>query len=163
MLRQYRHQRGNAFALMLAMALATGCGGGANSDPPLESARQYQLRTAAQQPLPATILDTVIHDPSGDFRLRYVVLQASLGITQSGNYTHQVKYRCYIDNAMMPPQLWNDRGTYTVSNSDIHFESDYFQNQRYEGTQSANSITLENDLSGEGVPVPFVFAHGISD
>ena len=90
-------------AITILVAGVVACGDGPTT--PSGPAGQYALTHAAGQPLPGTVFDGTIDDPSGvtpSFRLRMVATSGALTLTVDGAYQHAVDLTATIDGAPQP-------------------------------------------------------------
>jgi len=140
--------RNCALVLLAAMSLV-GCGGGSGDDTAVVPGVTYTLQAAADQGLPATVADEIVHTPDGDLSVRFVVREGWVELLEDGRYKQHIDYVSYVDGNLQPILAWNDTGRYSTSGKNIHFESSYIENRRYDGNLTEGGVTLNNDITGE--------------
>ena len=142
--------------LVWLLVVAAACG----DDPvsPAGPAGQYTLTHAAGQPVPAVVFEgTVPGGTEPDFHLRVVASSGSLVLTDDGRYDHEVDLSAFVDGAPQPATHWSDHGLYTVDGDSLHFDSDFIEKVRFSGSFAGGQVEVEQDLPGEGEPVPYRF------
>jgi hypothetical protein len=131
---------------------------------PSSPAGQYALAQAAGQPLPGTVFDGIIDDPTGvspSFHLQFVATSGSITLTNDGLYQHAIDLTATIDGAVQPTTLWRDHGQYTLRGDSVQFVSDFHQNVQFAGSAGTGRLDIEDSLVvrllGQGPPTQFSF------
>lgn len=149
-------------AITILVAGVVACGDGPTT--PSGPVGQYALTHAAGQPLPGTVFDGTIDDPSGvtpSFRLRMVATSGALTLTVDGAYQHAVDLTATIDGAPQPAIHWRDHGLYTSQGDSVQFVSDFHENVQFAGSAAAGRLEIDDSLVvrlvGEGPSTRFSF------
>lgn len=117
----------------------------------------YALETAAGQTLPAVVLDTIIPDPARDLQVKVVVTAGSLDVKPDGTYEQRVERQLLVFDTPQPITAWVDRGTFTTTDGDIRFVSDFIQNVAFTAAAANGTLVIEQDLSEEGQAAVYVY------
>ena len=116
---------------------------------------QFTLTHAAEQAVPATVFDGMIADVATPFHLRIVAKTGSFALSPSGHYEQHVAHDAIIDGAFNGPLTRVDRGECTRSGMTWHCISNYIENVEFDAVVSGQSLTISQDLAGEGHVVSY--------
>ena len=141
------------FACALAqVAVMVGCSdytAPTQGDGPLTG--QFNLVSADDQALPATVFDgTIVADPEPPFHLRVVATSGSIVLDANGHYEQRVEHNTMIDGVFNGRVIRVDRGDCTRTVSQLTCVSNFLEGVEFTGTIAGQTITIAQDLTGEG-------------
>jgi hypothetical protein len=114
----------------------------------------YALRTAAGAEPPA-LIQHIIEAESG-MRMQVYVMSDTLELDVGGHYQQRALIEVRSGSTLVGRSRWFDRGRYSSQHGVMRFESDYLQNVAFDGVLGAGSVSLVQDLVGEGTTVVYV-------
>jgi len=117
----------------------------------------YALETAAGQPLPAVVLDTIIPDPARDLQVKVVVTAGSLDVKPDGTYEHRVERQLLVFDTPEPITAWVDGGAFATTDGGLRFVSNLIQNMSFTAVAANGTLVIEQDLSEEGQTAVYVY------
>ncbi len=102
----------------------------------------YAVSAVAGVPVPATVLDTMLADPSGGPAAHVAVLltSARVRLDPAGTWSLRVDYGRTVNGRAQQPETRVDAGTYVVSGSTVTFRS-------ADGAVMARGILADESLS----------------
>ena len=114
----------------------------------------YALHTAAGGAPPA-LIQHIVETETG-LQMQVYVMTDTLELDAGGQYQQRAQIEVRSGTTLVNRARWADHGTYALRNGAMHFESDYLQNVTFEGSAGTSSISLVQDLVGEGTTVEYV-------
>lgn len=114
----------------------------------------YALHSAAGAPPPA-LIQHLIESETGR-QMQVYVMSDTLALDGNGHYLQRAEIEVRSGSTVISRAHWSDHGTYALHDGAMHFESDYLQNVRFDGTLGTGHIALTQDLVGEGATVTYV-------
>ena len=142
------------------MLLLAGCSDATSSSPgttPPPLTGSYVLQA------PVTVFEGMVEDPEGDFHLRVLATGGSLVLAQDSTYEHEVRFESYVDGSLSGRPRWADRGQWRARGDTLHFDSDYIGGLAYRGVSRDRSVTVLQDLVGEGTTAEYPFRQASLD
>ena len=132
-------------------AVLIGCEKSSPTEAPDRSTGQFALVAAENVALPATVFDgIVVLDPDPSLHLRVVAISGSITIDAIGHYEQRVSHDAFIDGTLGGRATHVDRGECTRSGAQLQCSSSYLQNVEFTGTIADGTLTIQQDLVGEG-------------
>lgn len=114
----------------------------------------YALHSAAGAAPPA-LVQRLVESETG-MQMQVYVMSDTLELDANGRYQQRAQLEVRSGATAIAHTHWVDRGTYSVQNGAMHFDSNYFQNVGFGGTRGAGNISLLQDIVGEGTSVEYV-------
>ena len=141
--------------LLLGGVLLVGCMEHESPPLPILPDGVYLAQSAGGNPLPALVLE--VHDSASNKPIRVYLLSDSL-VIQGGTYIQRAHLESRLDDQLIGRLAWSDHGRFTISGSRADFESEYIQNVSFHAEVGFPTLSISQDLTGEGVPTVHVFA-----
>jgi hypothetical protein len=118
---------------------------------PDQSIGEFILVAAEGASLPAPVFDgVVVADPDPSFHLRIVATSGSITIDATGHYEQRVSHDAFVDGALNGRATHVDRGECTRSGALLQCSSNYIEGVAFTGTFAGKTLTIGQDLAGEG-------------
>jgi hypothetical protein len=140
-------------ALMLLLAGcsdATENSNGSPGGPPPGLSGSYELQA------PLTVFDDTVAGES-PFHLRVLATGGSLVLAEDSTYQHQLRFESWIDGTLSGRSRWTDRGQWRARGDTLHFDSEYIGGLVFRGIGGDRSVTVVQDLVGEGTTAEYPF------
>jgi hypothetical protein len=117
----------------------------------------FVLTNADDQPLPATVFDgiIVVPEPDPSFHLRILATTGSITIDANGHYRQLVDHDAFVDGVFASRVTRSDHGDCTRAGNQLTCLSNYLEGIEFTGTFSGSTLTIAQDLSGEGQIVSY--------
>jgi len=140
----------------LAAALL-GCSGTTSPNP--AGNRQFKLVTADEHALPSIVFDgTIAADTAAPFHLRVTATSGTMSIDSLGHYEQRVMHDVELNGAPSGSLRRADRGECTTVGDALQCVSNYIEGIEFAGTLAHDTVTIVQDLVGEGRPVTYRYA-----
>lgn len=114
----------------------------------------YALRTAAGATPPA-LVQHIVETETG-LQMQVYVMNDTLELDIGGHYRQRAQIEVRSGTTLINRARWADHGTYTLQRGAMRFDSDYLQNVTFAGSLGTGTISLVQDLVGEGTTAEYV-------
>jgi len=138
--------------ILLLAALLGGCSSTSAPDKAApHTTGVFTLVSADGQPVPAPVFEgTIVTDQIPPFHLRVLAKAGSFSLDANGHYEHRVQHDAFIDGVIGARPDHSDRGECTRSGDQLHCVSTYLEFVEFTATLTDDTITIAQDLVGEG-------------
>lgn len=138
--------------LALIAIITSGCS--STSSPDKSVSRDtgvFTLVSADAQTLPANVFDgTIVTGEIPPFHLQVLAKSGTFTIDANGHYEHRVQHDAVIDGVVSGRPDHSDHGDCTRSANQLHCVSTYLEFVEFTATVSDGTISIAQDLIGEG-------------
>ena len=110
---------------------------------------RFDLEGVGDTTMPATVFDSSINAPEGEFHLRVQAMRGWFS-TNNRRYEHGVDIQTFINGRAQPVMRWRDQGRCTPNTMALSCESDVMQGVKLEIQHGAAVLSILQDLSGQG-------------
>ena len=145
-------------AVITAAAVLSGCSDSTSPNGNDPFTGTFDLTTVEDRALPTTVFEgDIVAEPS--FHLRIVAKAGAITIDPSGHYEQHVEHDAFIDGVRAGGVDRTDRGECVRSGTQLSCESNYLEGIQFTGTFSGTTLTIAQDVAGEGAVVSYRYTH----
>ena len=144
-------------ALLAASLLTLGCSD--DLGPPRGIEGTYFLAFVDDRTLPTDVFDGTYTDDGGVEHAMTIRVSSGRIVLMEGatRYFHLVDLSATVDGSSSVVSDIDDQGTCTRSGATLSCESNVTENVAFTAQAANGAVTITQDLSGEGAPLPYVY------
>jgi len=150
-------RRPRLLALLALSAFSLACSDDPNGPSGIEGT--YALTRIADRAMPTAVFDGIYYDDDGgphDMLIR--ATSGRLTLTHGGTrYVHRVDLIGWVDGNPAVVSDVNDHGYCERAGAVLVCESNYIENVAFMAQIAGDDLTIVQDLSGEGEPLPYLY------